>query len=188
MGINKTITPAFSGVPKQKRTKSELDASPLPSRGPKKRQKCYHHPYIPGGSQTKREKITISCLSPAFSGAQKQAKMLRHRCILKALSGVPTQRGITSEVAASPLPSRGPKRGQKCYITPAFSGSPKEGKNAMSALHSQGSPTKRTQSEVQTYTKGNNDAPSISKYGSLKRPNDQIYALRVHCAKCTTIC
>ena len=36
----------------------------------------------------------------------------------------PQQRGAKSEVAASPLPSWGPKRGQKCYITPAFSGIP----------------------------------------------------------------
>ena len=55
-----------------------------------------------------------------------------------------------------------PKRGRKCYVTPAFSGvpnakrgdqnqnwlhhpcllgGPKEGRNAMSPLHSQGSPT-----------------------------------------------
>ena len=52
-------------------------------------------------------------------------------------------------MAASPLPSRGPKRGQKCYVTLA------------------GSPTKGTKSEVKTYARDNNDAPSISKYGSL---------------------
>ena len=27
-------------------------------------------------------------------------------------------------MAASPLPSQGPKRGRKCYVTPAFSGIP----------------------------------------------------------------
>ena len=27
-------------------------------------------------------------------------------------------------MAASPLPSRGPKRGRNCYVTPAFSGVP----------------------------------------------------------------
>ena len=27
-------------------------------------------------------------------------------------------------MAASPLPSRGPKKGRKCYVTPAFSGIP----------------------------------------------------------------
>ena len=49
-----------------------------------------------------------------------------------------------------------PKRGRKCYITPAFSGVPnkgdkikagqKEGGNATSPLHSTGSPTKGTKS------------------------------------------
>ena len=39
----------------------------------------------------------------------------------------PQHRGTKSEVAASPLPSLGPKRGRKCYVTPAFSGVPKQG-------------------------------------------------------------
>ena len=45
----------------------------------------------------------------------------------------------------------GPKRGRKCYVTPAF----------------WGSPTKETKSEVKTYARGHHDAPSISKCGSL---------------------
>ena len=49
--------------------------------------------------------------------------MLCHLCIL----GDSPQRGAKLEVAASPLPSAGPKRGQKCYITRAFSGSPTKG-------------------------------------------------------------
>ena len=82
----------------------------------------------------------------------------------------------------SPLPSWGPKRGQSCYVTPAFSGGrkraglrcnpcilggpqqrrqnqkwlphpcllggPKEGRIATQPLHSRGSPTKGTKSEV----------------------------------------
>ena len=48
----------------------------------------------------------------------------------------------------------------------------------MSPLHSQGSPTNWTKSEVKTYAKGHNDAPSISKYGSLVQPYTQIAALR----------
>ena len=47
--------------------------------------------------------------------------MLRYPCIL----GDPQQRGIKSKVAALPLPSWGPKRGRKCYVTPAFSGAQK---------------------------------------------------------------
>ena len=38
---------------------------------------------------------------------------------------------------------------------------PKEGGNATSPLHSRGSPTKGTKSEVKTYARGHNDAPSI---------------------------
>ena len=38
---------------------------------------------------------------------------------------------------------------------------------------------------IKTYARGNNDAPSISKYGSLVRPGAQIVALCVHCAECT---
>ena len=77
------------------------------------------------------------------------------------------QRGTKSKVDASPLPSRGPKRGRKCKTTPAFSGipnkgeqnqkwlphpcllrGPKEGGNATSPLHFRGSPNKGTKSKV----------------------------------------
>ena len=58
-------------------------------------------------------------------------------------------------MAASPLPSRGPKRGRNCDVTPAFSGSPNKG----------------TKSEVKTDARGNNHAPNISKHGSLVRPD-----------------
>ena len=82
--------------------------------------------------------------------------MLRHPCILED----PQQRGAKPEVATSALPSWGPKGGRKCYVTPTFLGipnkgeqnhkwlldpcllgGPKEGGNAMSPLHSRGSPT-----------------------------------------------
>ena len=56
--------------------------------------------------------------------------------------------------------------------------SPKEGRNATSPLHARGSPTKGTKSEVKPYAGGHNDAPSISKYGSLVQPDAQIAALR----------
>ena len=36
---------------------------------------------------------------------------------------------------------------------------------------------------IKTYARGNNDAPSITKYGSLVRLDAQIVALRLHCAK-----
>ena len=61
-------------------------------------------------------------------------------------------------MAASPLPSRGPKSRWKCNATPALSGSPTEGDEnksgpqkggtAMSPLRSRGSPNKGTKSKV----------------------------------------
>ena len=145
-----------------------MATSPLPSRGLKRGRKCY--------------------ITPAFLGipniGDKNKKWLPHPCLLggpkegrnatsplhspgsptpsvasKIRSG-PQHRGTKSEVAASPLPSRGPKRGRKCYITRAFLGipnlgdknqkwlphpcllgGPKEGGNATSPLQSRGSPT-----------------------------------------------
>ena len=68
-------------------------------------------------------------------------------------------------------------------IVPVFSiapegWGPKEGGNATSPLHSRGFPTKGTKAGLKTYARGHNDAPSISKYGSLVQPNAQIAALR----------
>ena len=78
-------------------------------------------------------------------------------------------RGAKSEVATSPLPSWGPKRGRKCYVQPAFSGvpnakrgeqnrkrlphpcplrGPKEGGNATPPLPSQSFPTPSTGSKI----------------------------------------
>ena len=113
--------------------------------------------------------IRIGYLTFAFSGAQKRAELLRHPCIL---GGHQRQaQGAKSEVATSPLPSRGPKRGRKCYVTPAFSGvpnakrgehnqkwlphlcllkGPKEGGNATSSLHSAGSPTPSIRSKIRS--------------------------------------
>ena len=102
------------------------------SRGPKRGRKCYVTLAFSGILNTKRgeqnrkwsptkgNKIRSGYLTPAFSRAQKRAAMLCHRCIL----GDPQQRGAKSEWAASLLPSRGPKRGRKCYVTLAFSGIP----------------------------------------------------------------
>ena len=183
--------PCILGGLQQRATKSEQTPSAMPSRGPKSGRKCYVTPAfsevptkggpnqnwrpqpcllaVPKvggsapsplnsqGSPTKGNKIRIDCLSHAFSGAQKWAEVLRHPCIL----GGPHQRGTKSELAASAMPSRGPKSGWKCYVTPAFSGvpnkgeqnqnwlpqpcllaGPKEGGSAMSPLHFGGSQTK----------------------------------------------
>ena len=64
-------------------TKSELDASPLPSLGPKSGRICYAtlaFSVIP--TAKRKDKIRIGCLSSAFSGAQKWAELLRNPCIL----------------------------------------------------------------------------------------------------------
>ena len=54
--------------------------------------------------------------------------MLRDMCQVFWTGGrtVPKQRGTKSEAATSPLPSRGPKRGRKCCVSPAFLGVPKQ--------------------------------------------------------------
>ena len=63
----------------------------------------------------------------------------------------------------------------------------KEGGNATSTLHSRGSPNKGGQNQKSKAPPGVTmmplGAPSISKYGSLVRPDAQIVALRAHCAR-----
>ena len=167
------LTPAFSGAHKR----AEVLCNPCIFRGPQtkgdkirsscltlafsgahKKAEMLCNPCILGDPRTKGDKIRSGCLTPAFPGAQKRAEMLRHPYILR---GSPNKGG-QSKVAASTLPSRGPKRGQKCYVTPAFSGVPKQ----------------RGQNRKSTYARGHNDVPSILKYGSLVRPDAQIVALR----------
>ena len=62
----------------------------------------------------------------------------------------------------------------------------KEGGNATSPLHSRGSPNNGGQNQKSKPPLGVTmmplGAPSISKYGSLVRPDAQIVALRAHCA------
>ena len=116
-------------------------------------------------SPTKGRKTRIGYLPTAFLGPQKRAEMLRHPCVI----GSPQRRGTKSQVAASPLPSRGPKRGRKCYVPTAFSGIPNQGeqnhnwlpdpsllwgskdsRNARQPLHSRGSPTPSTGSKIRS--------------------------------------
>ena len=98
------LSPALSGGPKV----GENATSPLHSRG---------SPAPSAGS-----KIRNGCVTPDFLAAQKRAEMPRHPCML----GGPQRqaRGAKSEVAISPLPSRGAKRGLKSFATPACSGVP----------------------------------------------------------------
>ena len=87
------------------------------------------------------EKFKSGYLTPAFSGVPnaKCGNEIRSGYLTPALlrgpeeGGTATQplrsrgsptpsAGRNSEVATSPLPSPGPTRGRKCYVTPAFSG------------------------------------------------------------------
>ena len=122
------ITPAFSGIPKQRGTKSELAPSPLPSRGPKRWQKCY--------------------IIPAFSGIPKQrgaeSELSPHHCLLRGPKD--------GTHATSPLHSQGSsnKGGHNQNWLPHayLLRGPKEGGRAMSPVHSWGSPTRGTKSKV----------------------------------------
>ena len=46
-------------------------------------------------------------------------------------------------------------------------------------------PKRQCERSIKTYARGNNDTPSITKYGSPLRLDAQIVAMRTHCA-CTT--
>ena len=94
--------------------------------------------------------------------------MLQEPCIL----GDPQQRGQSQS---------GPKRGRKCYITPAFSGipnkrdkikaGPKEGGNATSPLPFGGSPTKGTKSKRAQKRAEMLDHPCILRGPQQRRQN-----------------
>ena len=119
------LTPAFSGA--------------------QNRAEMLHHPCIVGGPQRQAREGKSEVVP---NTGEKNWKWLPHPCLLggpkeggnatsplhsrgsptpsagrKIRSG-PQQRKIKLEVAASPLPSQGPKRGRKCYVTPKFSGIP----------------------------------------------------------------
>ena len=166
------VTLAFSGIPNAKRGEQNQKWLPHPCLlgGPKEGGNATA-PLQSRGSPTPSagSKVKSGYLTLAFLGAQKRAEMLRHPCIIGD-----RQRqawGAKSEVATSPLPSWGPKRGRKCYITPALSGvpnakhgkqnqkwlphpclleGPTEGGNATSPLHSRRSPTPSAGSKVRS--------------------------------------
>ena len=117
-GANQRGSPT-KGEKIRRGTKTQVAASPLPSRGPGRRQKCYVT-LASRGSRTKGNQIRPGYLTLVFSGAQKRVEMLRQPCIL----GDPHKRRTKSELATLCLPSRSDRRGRKCYITPAFSGVP----------------------------------------------------------------
>ena len=130
VGGNATSPLHSRGSPKTWGTKSELV-------GPIGARKCYITPAFSGVPKDMGDKIR-------FGGAQKWAEMLHHPCILGGSQrhGGQNQNWWGPQVggnATSPLHSRGspktwgtkselvgPTSGRKCYITPAFSGIPKD--------------------------------------------------------------
>ena len=103
--------------------KSEVAASSLLSRRPKRGRKCYVTLAFSGVPNAKRREQNQKWLPhPYFVRGQERAEMLHHSCIL----GGPQHqaRGAKSEVAASTLLSRRPKRGRKRFVTLALSGVP----------------------------------------------------------------
>ena len=79
--------------------------------------------HYPGSATPSAEgKIRSGGLTPATSGARERVEMVCHPGILRDPKS--QAREVNSEVAASPLPSEGPKRGRKWYVTPAFAGVP----------------------------------------------------------------
>ena len=128
--------PAFSGIPKQRGTKSQVAASPLHS---------------PGLTKQGGDKIKIGCLTPAFSGAQKRAEMLPHPCILEhpqakgdkikigcltpAFFGAPMRAELLPHPCILMDPQTKREKIRIGRLTHTFRG-PISGKNATSPLHS----------------------------------------------------
>ena len=148
-GQDCSVTPAFSGIPNAKRGEGKKSGV-VPNKG-EQNQKWLPHPCLLGGPKEggNARSPLHSRGSPTLSAGSKKSKMvpnkgeqnqkwLPHPCLLGgpkegkcyvtlAFSGIPNakrgeqkmrsspqQRGTKSEVAASPLPSRWPKRGRKC--------------------------------------------------------------------------
>ena len=163
--------------PQQRGTKSEVAASPCLLGGPKEGRNAtspLHSKPNAKHSDQNRNWLPHPYLLGALGEGGNAAAPQHSRgsptpnAGTKIRSG-PQKRGTKSELATSPLPSRGPKRGRKCYVNPAFSGvpnkgeqnqkrmphpcllgGPKEGGNATSPLHSRGSPTPSAGSKIRS--------------------------------------
>ena len=119
-GIDTQLVALHSRASSTKGTQSELATSPLPSRGPKRGRNCYATLAFSGVPNPRRgDEIRRGSLTPAFSGARKRVEATR-----PPHSRGSATKGTKSEVATSPLPSRGPKRGWNGYATPTFLGGP----------------------------------------------------------------
>ena len=88
-----------------------MTTSPLPFRGPKRGQNCYVTPTFSGIPNAKRgDKIRSGYLTPAFSGAQKRAELLRNPCVLGDPQRQP--RGENQKWLPHPCLLGGPKKGR----------------------------------------------------------------------------
>ena len=76
------ITPAFSGVPKQRGTKSELTTYPVPSWGPTSGRKMLHNPCILGVPEQRGTKSELTTYPVPSWGPTSGRKMLHNPCIL----------------------------------------------------------------------------------------------------------
>ena len=122
-------SPLHSRGPKLREPKSELAASTMPSGGPKSGRKCYVTPAF-SGVPNKGEHYQNWLPQPCLLGGRKvggsAASPLNSR-------GSPSKENFF-ELAASTTPSRGPKRGRKCYVTAAFWGVPNKGEQIQNWL------------------------------------------------------
>ena len=161
--------------PQQRGIKSEVATPPLPSGGAKRGRKCYVTLALLGVPNEKEQNEMWQphfCLLGGPKEGRNAMETLHSRGSPTPSTGSkirsgPQQGGTKSEVATSPVPSPGPKRGRICYVTLAFSGvlnkgeqsqkwlphfcllgGPKEGENATAPLVSWGSPTPITACKI----------------------------------------
>ena len=160
--------------PQQGGIKSEVAASPLPPRGPKRGRKCDVAPAFSGvpnkGEENQKWLPHPYLLEGPKDGGNATLPLNSWGCpakVRKTTSALPrTQKpspwhsrgsptkGITIGTGYLTLACSGPKRRRKCYVTPqkwlphpCLPARPKDGGNPMSPLHSRGSPTKGDQNQ-----------------------------------------
>ena len=109
------VTRAFSRVPKQKGTESTLAASPCLTGGPKEGGNATS-PMHSRGSPNKRGQNQNWLPQPCLPGGPKEGRNATSPVHSRGTKGDKIRIGCPN-----PLPSRGPKRGRKCYVTHAFS-------------------------------------------------------------------
>ena len=105
-GGNATSPLHTQGSPKQRGTKSEVAASPLPSWGHTSGRKCYalHTRGSPNKGGQNQKWPPHPCLRGGPQVGRNATSPLHSR-------GSPKQRGTKSEMGSTLLPSRGPKKG-----------------------------------------------------------------------------